>query len=84
MSRTFITLLSLLLISLLITFYTLSNNTNQSSEVSKSVAISYTRPPSKKINQDLFLLKNTISEAVEGAAQDDIQRAVEKTINKTK
>ena len=83
MSRTFITLLSLLLISLLIAFYTLSNNTDQSSEVSKSVAMSDTRPP-KKINQDLFLLKNTISEAVEGAAQDDIQHAVEQIINKTK
>ena len=84
MSRTFITLLSLLLISLLIAFYTLSNNTDQSSEISKNIAISDTKLPSKKINQDLFLLKNTISEAVEGAAQDDIQRAVEKTINKTK
>lgn len=82
MSKIFIILLGLLLIGLSVTLYTLTGdkaNTAQHNDPTPNNKLPVTE---KSINQDLFLLKNTISDAVEGATQDDIQRAVEERINK--
>ncbi|MCK5726700.1 MAG: hypothetical protein KAH22_07750 [Thiotrichaceae bacterium] len=83
MSQKFIIITGLLVIALVITFYinnkskndTVSVNDIAENNENESVAIENT-------SEELFLLKSSISDAVDGAIQDDIQRAVEQQISK--